>query len=60
MQLKEADMRVRLKEHEIGPLSSVALPELQILRERHQDLWKLYAFVAPQRGQQLVKISRHA
>ena len=58
MQLKEADVRVHLKEHEICPLSSVALPELQVLRERHQDLWKMYAFVAPQRSKQIMKISQ--
>jgi len=58
MQLKEADMRVRMKDQEICPLSSVALPELQVLRERHQDLWKFYAFVAPGKERQLMKISR--
>lgn len=58
MQLKEADMRVRLREHEITPLSSVALPELQVLRDRHQDLWKFYAFVAPRKASQILKISQ--
>jgi HD superfamily phosphohydrolase len=58
MQLKEADMRVRLREREIGPLSSVALPELHVLRERHQDLWKFYAFLAPQCSAKLAKVSQ--
>lgn len=57
MQLKEADMRVRLREREIGPLSAVALPELHVLRERHQDLWKFYAFLAPQCSSKLAKVS---
>jgi HD superfamily phosphohydrolase len=57
MQLKEADMRVHLRGREIGPLSAVALPELQVLRERHQDLWKFYAFLAPQCFGKLAKVS---
>ena len=39
---------MRLREHEIGPLANVALPEL----------WKLYAFVAPSKSRQLVKVSQ--
>ena len=57
MQLKEADMRVRLRENETCPLSSVALPELKVLRERHQDLWKFYAFLAPHCSAKMSKVS---
>lgn len=57
MQLKEADVQVRLHEGEPRALSSVALPELKILRERHQELWKFYVFVAPSRARQLARIS---
>jgi len=58
MQLKEADVRLRLGENTLRSLSSVALPELQVLRERHQELWKFYAFVAPEREKALSRVSQ--
>lgn len=58
MQLKAADVRVRLSEGAPRLLSGVALPDLQVLRERHQDLWKLYVFIAPKRVGQADRVSR--
>jgi uncharacterized protein len=58
MQLKEADVRVRLSDGEPRQLSTVALPDLQLLRERHQELWKFYVFVAPGKTKHLERISR--
>lgn len=58
MQLKEADVRMRLGEHQIRPLSSVALPELEVVRERHQELWKFYAFVAPGKENSISRVSQ--
>lgn len=58
MQLKEAQVKVRLQEQTLCALSEVALPELHILRERHQELWKFYAFLAPGKEKQLARVSR--
>jgi len=58
MQLKEAQVKVRLQESGLCPLSEVALPELQILRERHQELWKFYAFLAPGKEKHMGRVSR--
>lgn len=58
MQLKEADVRVHLSDAGTRPLSSVALPELKVLRDRHQDLWKLFVFLAPGKSAQVRRISK--
>jgi HD superfamily phosphohydrolase len=58
MQLKEADVRVLVDAHSPCSLSSLALPELQVLRERHQDLWKLYVFLSPDRIDKIQAVSR--
>jgi HD superfamily phosphohydrolase len=57
MQLKEADVEVQLQASGHQPLSSVALPELKVLRDRHQDLWKLYVFLAPSQEGKLNRVS---
>jgi hypothetical protein len=58
MQLKEADVRIKVDEGAPRQLSTLTLPELQILKERHQDLWKLYVFVAPEVSARISRISQ--
>ena len=48
MQLKEASVKVRTQHGGLRTLSDLKLPELETLKERHQDLWKMYVFVHPE------------
>lgn len=57
MQLKEADVRMRIDEGPLRLLSELGLPELDVLKQRHQDLWKLYVFVSPERAPHVDRVS---
>jgi HD superfamily phosphohydrolase len=48
MQLKEADIPVRVDEGPLRSLGDLSLPEIKVLSERHRDLWRFYVFVAPE------------
>lgn len=58
MQLKEADVRVRVDEGSPRSMSALSLPEIAVLREKHQELWKFYVFVAPERMKDAARISK--
>lgn len=58
MQLKEADVKIKV---DAGPprlLSSLGLPELETLKERHQDLWRLYVFTDPDLDKRAFKVAQ--
>lgn len=57
MQLKEANVKIKTEESPPRLLSSLHLKEMDILKERHQDLWKLYVFVSPELSSQSQRIS---
>jgi uncharacterized protein len=57
MQLKEANVKIKTEESPPRFLSSLQLKEMDILKERHQDLWKLYVFVSPELSSQSQRIS---
>ncbi len=58
MQLKEADVRLKVDPGAPRSMSELALPEIEVLREKHQDLWKFYVFVAPNRMAKVAQVSR--
>lgn len=53
MQLKEADVLVRIDEGRPRSLRELALPEIEVLTGRHRDLWRFYVFVAPRHAERL-------
>lgn len=59
MQLKEAEVKL-LVDPAKDPVSmaDMSIPEIQVLQQKHQDLWKFYVFVSPARKDQLHRISR--
>ena len=58
MQLKEADVKVKVDEGPPRLLSALGLPELETLKERHQDLWKLYVFTDPDLESKALKVAQ--
>ncbi|MCA9793775.1 MAG: HD domain-containing protein [Candidatus Eremiobacteraeota bacterium] len=58
MQLKEADVLLKIDEGPPRSMSELHLPEIQVLREKHQDLWKFYVFVAPHLMERAAAISQ--
>lgn len=57
MQLKEADVRVRIDEGPPRSLADMAVPEIRVLQEKHRDLWRFYVFVSPERVSGLARIA---
>ncbi len=47
MALKEADVPVTMPAGETQKLSSLNSAEIQVLKDQHRALWRLYAFVSP-------------
>lgn len=58
MQLKEAEVRLTVGPGGPVSLASLNVPEVGVLREKHQDLWRFYVFVAPERMDQARQVSR--
>ncbi|MFO7958516.1 MAG: HD domain-containing protein [Candidatus Brocadiia bacterium] len=50
MALKEADVPVTMPDGGMALLSSLNSDEIQVLKNQHRRLWKLYAFVSPKAG----------
>ncbi len=57
MQLKEAEVLVKTGCDDPRTLASRELPEVNVLREKHKDLWRFYVFAAPGSAENLKKIS---
>jgi HD superfamily phosphohydrolase len=58
MQLKEAQVKIKIDDGPPRLLSSLGLPELETLKERHQDLWRLYVFTDPKLENKALKIAQ--
>ena len=58
MQLKEAEVLVKIGVEEPCSLASLQLPEVNVLRDKHRSLWRFYVFVAQKRSYKLKQISR--
>lgn len=58
MQLKEADVRLKVDDGLPRTLSSMQVPEVEVLREKHRSLWRFYVFVARERWERARAISR--
>lgn len=58
MQLKEAEVRLTVGPGEPCTLASLHVPEVGVLREKHQSLWRFYVFAAPERMARVRQISR--
>jgi len=58
MQLKEAEVRLKVDPGPPRSLASLNVPEVAVLRDRHQDLWRFYVFVAPERMGRALQVSR--
>ena len=58
MQLKEAEVLVKTGPEEPRSLASLQLPEVNVLRDKHRNLWRFYVFVAQKRQYKLKQISR--
>jgi len=58
MQLKEAEVLVKIGPEEPRSLASLHLPEVNVLRDKHRSLWRFYVFVAQKRCYKLKQISR--
>jgi HD superfamily phosphohydrolase len=56
MQLKEADVRVRIDSGPPRTLAELSVPEIKVLQDKHRDLWKFYVFVAPTASDKLKAI----
>ncbi|MGM9992280.1 MAG: HD domain-containing protein [Candidatus Bruticola sp.] len=57
MQLKEAEVLVKIDEEEPRSLASLNLPEVSVLRDKHRNLWRFYVFVSQKRQYKLRQIS---
>ncbi len=57
MQLKEAELRVQVGEGAPRPLKELKLADIEVLREKHPDLWKFYVFLAPERRDKAAKVA---
>jgi hypothetical protein len=57
MQLKEAELRVRVGEGSPRPLKDLKLADIEVLREKHPDLWKFYVFLAPGKKDKAGKVA---
>jgi hypothetical protein len=58
MQLKEAEVRLKVDPGPPRTLASLSIPEVAVLRGKHEGLWRFYVFVAPERMGRARQISR--
>ncbi len=58
MSLKEANVMVKTDRNAPKKLSSLNIPEIKALEEKHKDLWKFYVFMAPYLSDRIKQISR--
>lgn len=57
MQLKEAELRVQVGEGRPRPLRDLRLADIEVLRQKHPDLWKFYVFLAPGRRDKAPRVA---
>ena len=59
MQLKEAEVLLKVDQSgQPRSMADMAVPEIEVLRQKHQELWKFYVFIAPKRMRKAAKISQ--
>lgn len=58
MQLKEAEVALKVDPGPPRSLASLHVPEVEVLREKHRGLWRFYVFLAAERGDRLRQVSR--
>lgn len=58
MALKEADVPVALPGGEMTELSSLNSEEIQVLKNQHQLLWKLYVFLSPVLADRIARVGQ--
>ena len=58
MQLKEAEVRLKMGSGEPQSLAGMDVPEVNVLRDKHRSLWRFYVFVHPCRMGRLKQISK--
>ena len=58
MQLKEAEVLIKMGSHGPVSLASLNLPEVQVLQDKHRNLWRFYVFIAPWRLNRVRQISQ--
>ncbi|MDQ7825633.1 MAG: HD domain-containing protein [Candidatus Eremiobacteraeota bacterium] len=58
MALKEANVMVKIDSSPPRMLSTLKIPEIEVLMEKHRDLWKFYVFIAPGLTEKMKMISR--
>lgn len=57
MSLKEAYVKVKTDRSAPRELSSLKIPEIEVLLDKHRDLWKFYIFAAPGLKDRMKQIS---
>ena len=57
MQLKEANVRLKTSDDMPRPLSSLEVPEVAVMRENYQNLWRFYIFLHPQQADKITAVS---
>ena len=58
MALKEANVLVKIDESSPKKLASLKIPEIDVLLDKHRDLWKFYIFIAPHLQDKFKQISK--
>ena len=58
MSLKEADVQVKIDRGPPRLLSSLEIPEIEVLLQKHRDLWKFYVFVDPFHKDRFAQIAK--
>lgn len=58
MALKEANVPVKIDSGPPRNLSKLNIPEINVLLDKHRDLWKFYVFINPQHIDKMKMISR--
>ncbi len=58
MQLKEAEVLIKMGSYEPVSLASLNLPEVAVLQDKHRNLWRFYVFIAPWRLNRVRQISQ--
>lgn len=58
MQLKEANVLLKVNEDIPRPLSSLNVPEVAVMRENYRNLWRFYVFIHPRQLSKIHRISQ--
>ncbi|MBQ7528638.1 HD domain-containing protein [bacterium] len=58
MQLKEAEVSVKIGKDNMCNLSVLNLPEVQVMQEKHRNLWRFYVFVNPELADRIEIINK--